>query len=93
MKVEFRRKRMELLAKTAKLIFACSNIHKSTAGEVLTLSPAKLRQENYFPVPFRTNESCSLSSFLEVQFMRNKPATANEIQQRSYINTHLYTFT
>lgn len=43
-----RKKRMELLAKPAKLIFACSNIHKSTAGKVLTLSPAKLREENYF---------------------------------------------
>lgn len=71
MKAEFRRKRMEL-AKTAKLIFACSNIHKSTAGKVLTLSPAKPREENYFPVTFKTNESCSLSNFLEMQFMRNK---------------------
>jgi len=76
MKVEFRRKMMELLAKTAKLIFACSNIHKSTAGKVLTISPAKLSEENYFPITFKTNELCSLSNFLEMQFMRNKSSNS-----------------
>jgi len=43
--MEFRKKKMEFLTKTAKLIFACSDCHKSTVGNGLTPSPVKLSKK------------------------------------------------
>lgn len=76
--MEFRKKKMEFLTKTAKLIFACSDCHKSTVGNGLTPSPVKLSKKKIVLQSHIQQKWIGVFSFSETESMNIKPCSCKE---------------